>query len=71
MKLMCTLCVATAQLSHCRCRRHMTKLAQRHAEDAIRHMRWASKYQREGEEADQYWEKALGPQGAAWADATS
>eukprot|EP00974_Lingulodinium_polyedra_P071160 6886482-Lingulodinium_polyedra.AAC.1 len=63
MKLVCTLCVATAQLNHCRCRRRTTKLAQRHAEDAIRHTRWANKYQWEGEEAAQYWQKALGSQG--------
>ena len=42
VKLVCTLCVATAQLSRCRSKKHMQKLAYRHAEDAVMHMRWAS-----------------------------
>eukprot|EP00974_Lingulodinium_polyedra_P080131 7762419-Lingulodinium_polyedra.AAC.1 len=42
MKLVFNLCVATAQLSHCRGKKHRSKLAARHAQDAIKRVRWAS-----------------------------
>eukprot|EP00974_Lingulodinium_polyedra_P072643 7029792-Lingulodinium_polyedra.AAC.1 len=68
---MCTLCAVTAQLSHCRCRKHLSQLARRHSQGASKRMRWASKYHWESEEATQYWDKVLGSKDAAWADAGS
>eukprot|EP00974_Lingulodinium_polyedra_P039804 3819035-Lingulodinium_polyedra.AAC.1 len=50
-KLACTLCVATAQLSHCRSKKRMPRLAYRHSEDTARRTRWARKYDWEGEDA--------------------
>eukprot|EP00974_Lingulodinium_polyedra_P079465 7695429-Lingulodinium_polyedra.AAC.1 len=51
LKVICTACSVTAQLSHCRCRKHLTKLAERLAKDKVRHVQWASKYLWEGDEA--------------------
>eukprot|EP00974_Lingulodinium_polyedra_P008142 774577-Lingulodinium_polyedra.AAC.1 len=41
-KIICVMCSAIAQLTHCRCKQHQTKLAERYAKDKKLHMPWAN-----------------------------